>query len=425
MNKVLILSYHFPPQDIIAAYRGKALADHLPSFGYRLTIVTHHWEDPDRKEIAFEEDEERTVIRLPFPKNRKPLDDQGAFFRKFRVAGCMVQGHLQPELKETYRLYRDFLVEHLKENAYDLLLGIFSPHFALKLTHEMAERFGVPYALDLRDLWSHRIVHQYYHPTLREKIEDLITEYYWQKWFSGALFFSITSNVWKNKVQEVTNVKGIEVKNGYEEELFQGVNAPTCEGFRIVHTGSIYNHQKLEIFLQGAQMFYEKDCPASFSIEFIGADRKAYSNSPTSFTKDPEERIGRNLSREIFTITSRIPKKAAIHKMQEAQLLLFPTFPDAPGRHSGKIFDYLGAGRPILAFPHDNGVVDELLEDTQAGTILDTPEEVEAHLTQCYREWKEKGVCAYKGIPERIENYSRREQVRVFADAVKKYLPEQ
>ena len=425
MKKVLILSYHYTPQNIIAAYRGKAFAEHFPSFGFHPTIVTHHWEDPDREDIAYQEDEKRTLIRLPFPKNRKPLDAQGTLLRKFRVAQCMAQGHLEPELKETYRLYRDFLVEHLKENAYDLLVGIFSPHFAIKLTHEMGEKFGIPYAFDLRDLWTNRVIHRAYKPGLKESVEDRITAYYWRKWFRNALFFSTTSRPWMDKVGKVTGQKGIVVKNGFEEELFQEEGKPSSEEFRVVHTGSIYNHQKLEIFLRGAQRFWEKENPSSFRIEFIGGDRKAYSNSPTSFTMDPEKRIARELSQEVFTITPRIPKKEAVRKMKEAQLLLFPSFPDSPGTYSGKVFDYHGAWRPILAFPHDQGVVDELIEDTRAGTILDTPEEVEVHLNQCYREWKEKGVCAYKGIPERIENYSRREQVRVFADAVKKLLPEQ
>lgn len=408
-----------------------AFADYLSEFGLYPTILTHRWERDEvyggwkvheiEEGVVNEEYDSCHVIRLPRPA---PFDPTSLplLRRKAFTFLSFLKGQPNPSLKDSYSRFKSFLEEHLNEHRYDLLVGIFSPHFALKLTHDMGEKFGIPYAMDLRDLWTNRIINRYYEPGWREQLQDRFTARYWRKWLSQALFFSTTSRPWADKIEHVTGKKGIVVKNGYEEELFQEEIAPSSEEFRIVHTGSLYNHQKLELFLEGAKRFWENFRPDSFRVDFIGGDRKAYSNSPTSFTKDPESRISKILPNEIFSITPRIPKQEAIRMMKEAQILLFPSFPDSPGTYSGKIFDYLGARRPILSFPHDNSVVDELLFDTNAGTILDTPEEIEGFLGDRYREWKEKGCCAYEGTPERVEKYSRREQVRVFAEEVKRHL---
>ena len=37
-------------------------------------------------------------------------------------------------------------------HQYDFLIGVYGPHFALKLCHDLHRKFGVRYILDMRDL---------------------------------------------------------------------------------------------------------------------------------------------------------------------------------------------------------------------------------------------------------------------------------
>ena len=50
--------------------------------------------------------------------------------------------------------------------------------------------------------------------------------------------------------------------------------------------------------------------------------------------------------------------------------------PHERGVLTGKIFDYLAAGRPIVAVPCDNGEIKRLLNETQAGYSLSREEDI-------------------------------------------------
>ncbi|MFB6257053.1 MAG: glycosyltransferase [Flavobacteriales bacterium] len=271
MKKVLILSYHYPPQDIIAAYRGKAFADHLPAFGYRPTILTHHWEDPDHREIEYFEEEFRTIIRLPLPDPREKVSRKSGLRRKAAILKAWVNGLLEPDLKGNYRIFKDFLFHHLKEKSYDLLIGIYSPHFALKLCYEAHRAFGPPYVLDFRDLWANRVVKKGYRPNWRMAMDDSFTTRLWRKWLKKAAFFSITSHPWCEEVQRsVIDKPGVVVRNGFEEELFQERVRPSSP-FQILHAGTLYKHQKISLFLEGLSGFLEERPDADLQVHFIGA----------------------------------------------------------------------------------------------------------------------------------------------------------
>ena len=80
-----------------------------------------------------------------------------------------------------------------------------------------------------------------------------------------------------------------------------------------------------------------------------------------------------------------------------------------------KLFDYLGAGGPILSIPDDRGEVTDLLRRTGAGITLNHPEEIAAQLAAWYQAWKMgKPLLAGRNEQE-IARYSRREQTRQLA----------
>jgi hypothetical protein len=75
-----------------------------------------------------------------------------------------------------------------------------------------------------------------------------------------------------------------------------------------------------------------------------------------------------------------------------------------------KIFEGLGARRPILAVPSDGDWVDELLARTDAGTIARDAEEVAGVLWDWYSCWAREGVVPYRGRSEEIEAFSLQRQ---------------
>ena len=277
----------------------------------------------------------------------------------------------------------------------------------------------------LEILWDNRIIHLNYKPSLTELIQDKITQYYWKKWLSRALFFTITSQDWKGKISSFSRTPGYIIHNGFDPELFEGLetNNKIEKEFTIIHAGSLYEHQNIDIFLNGCVMFLDKVKPKDFKVKFIGTDRVTeVRNSLSGYMYEPKAKILSVLNEEYCEVTNRIPKKALAYEMKFCQLLYFPGLVESPGTHLGKIFDYLGSGKNILMVPDDYSVVGELIKETNTGFICNSSQDVCDQITQSYNEWKDIGHLNCQGNQEAISKYTREFQVKKMAAYIDQHI---
>jgi len=107
-----------------------------------------------------------------------------------------------------------------------------------------------------------------------------------------------------------------------------------------------------------------------------------------------------------------VPFHETINIEKQAAVLLFLSHSNAKGIMTSKIFEYLGAGRPILSIPGDNNVTDALLKETGTGISASSPDELARIILSWYDEWQKKGAVTYKGRIDKIQKYTRRNQTR-------------
>jgi glycosyltransferase involved in cell wall biosynthesis len=111
----------------------------------------------------------------------------------------------------------------------------------------------------------------------------------------------------------------------------------------------------------------------------------------------------------------RVPFSESIKAQQQASALLFLSYLGIKGILTAKIFEYLGAGRPVLSVPGDEGVTDALLAETRAGTVGRTAEQITEILEKWIDEWERTGKVEYNPIPEKIHVYTRKKQTEKLA----------
>jgi glycosyltransferase involved in cell wall biosynthesis len=106
----------------------------------------------------------------------------------------------------------------------------------------------------------------------------------------------------------------------------------------------------------------------------------------------------------------------------EALLLLVP---DAGGRGkgvlSGKVYEYLAAGRPILAVVPPDGAAAELVRETGAG-IVAAPDDVEGirdALLELHGRYANGGLPSVELEPGDEERLSRRARVEEMAELIR------
>ncbi len=439
MLKALILSHHFPPMNVIGALRAQGYADHFLANGIRPTIVTHDWNKKTLKDqycseegffdlVTITKQDNYDLITLPVVDWKSKFWFQklhGGKWNKLAILGAWSKGFLDtsPESTDSYRSYKKFLFDHLTNHQYDIVIAVFSPHHHLRLAHEIHQKFGIPYVQDHRDLWDDRIVMEDYSPNKVEKLQDKYCYKYWKKWGKDAAFVSITSKEWLVRLKKITgNSSGAVIHNGFEQNLYQDLEHRENGIFKVVHNGSLYNHQRLDIFLNGVKKFIEEFRPEDFKLEFIGADRLAYKQSFNSFLGNPKEFLEKFIPSSYLLVTKRKPRTEALQHVKDAQLLLFPALPGVKGRHFGKIFEYIGSGRNVIMVPNDHSSGEEVIKNTSSGVILNSETEVYEHLKQKYSEWKSTNTLKYEGNTDAINTYTRESQTKIMCTAIKKHL---
>jgi hypothetical protein len=91
-----------------------------------------------------------------------------------------------------------------------------------------------------------------------------------------------------------------------------------------------------------------------------------------------------------------VPFLESVRLQKSSDVLLFLIW-DEPGRcgiYSGKIFEYLGARRPILALGPDNDVGRDLITGRKAGVVLEDPGAVAGALRGWWEEKRRTGRVA-------------------------------
>jgi hypothetical protein len=96
--------------------------------------------------------------------------------------------------------------------------------------------------------------------------------------------------------------------------------------------------------------------------------------------------------------------------------LLLWNNPQEKGVYTGKVFEYLAAGRPIIALGGpDESVVEDLLNETQTGHYISSLEDLEIVLSKYYSEYVRTGAIP-RTKESAIMKYSHLEMAKKFAD---------
>lgn len=420
MKKVLIMTFHFIKKETIGSIRLRGVAKYLPDFGWEPIILTPQSGSISNTEsyckvIETQYDDIATIwkARLGFKTQStvkkqlgKPTCKNNKLFIDY-ILKVWEEIFAYPDANIGWYKHAVKAGEKLlAEGKCDAILSSSNPPTCHLVAKKLKDRFGTPWVADFRDLWTQN--HYNEHLLLRKVFEKRLEH----KTISNADLLATISNPLADTLKQCYRDKKVHtIVNGFDPDL-QNPGAGVSDKFMIVYTGVLYQGKRdpEPLFQSISELIKSgKICSNDIEIQFYGTDDEWLFNDIKKY----------NLGK-VIRVHGPISRKESIHEQRKAQVLLLLTWnhPMEKGVYTGKLFDYLAAQRPVLAMGIPGSVIEELLDETQAGVYVSSIEELKNAILSYYQEYKLTGKVSYKGNPVETEKYSHREMARKFAEVL-------
>ncbi len=198
--------------------------------------------------------------------------------------------------------------------------------------------------------------------------------------------------------------------NGFDEDDFSQLSYSKSDRFTIRHVGIINEKCDPRPFMNAlAEWAIENpEAGANTSIEFIGEVHPEFKKFVTDSS---------TLNR-MATFTGNIPHQELMKQYGASSLLLIVLtgYKDAEGYMPGKLFEYIATGLPILGIGPEGGDAAALLRESGGGVMIDgsRKDEIKKELSLRFNEWqqnqspvvKKSSAAAYsrKAITQQLIN---------------------
>lgn len=385
MNKVLFISYFWPPAAKASMHWQLNVVKHLPNFGWEPTVLTVENESFEARDVSLlkEVDPNLKVITSkalePFAMYRKFLGkDPNAPLVASETMSTTEQS-LSHKIALWIRLnlfIPDARVgwygssvkagsEFLKNNKVDAIVSIGPPHSCHLINFKLSRKFNIPSIPLLQDPWSDIV---YYRDLNRNKIAEKVDKFLEKKVLKNADSVVFVNNStcedYINKYDFLRGKSNV-LYWGYNEESFIDLKRTRTDDGEIVivHSGNLFDYQNPKNFWKTIKKMNESG--QKVKLKFTG-------------TVSPliKQEIESNKIERYVEYLGVLPYPQMLQELMNADILL--VCPTEKRHVPGKLFEYLRTGIPILAFINENEEVKKILENANAGMLLkyDDPAEI-------------------------------------------------
>jgi len=338
MPKVLLLTYHFPPSAASASFRLLGFAQHLPRHGYEVSVVappTLPWEPVDTN-LTARVPAQTSIYSVEYPANYPKvlrwLSPNGVWLWKARST----------------------VDRAIREQKPNLVLTSGPPHIVHFLGWYAKQRYRMPWVVDCRDPWVTTTEIMPY-----TGLQNAFETFWEQRVFARADAILSNAPLARDKLAEALPhwaAKIHSIPNGYDPELFPP-SPPRLPGpVRILHAGQLYLGRDPRPILDALAGIPTGSVPP-FRIEFVG--RTDYAPGADL----SQEAQVRGLS-ETVVCHGQLSYRQTLDMMMNADVLLLM---DTPKRRIGvpaKLYEYLGASKPVLATAESEGDLAAILKQS-------------------------------------------------------------
>ncbi len=382
MNNFLVIAYYFPPSGGPGVQRVLKHIKYIREFGWQPIVLTvENGQFPARDESLFAEIPDDVIVRrtkiyepydiyrfftgkkpgTPIDVNTIKKDDQDLNLKE-RIAEFIRATFFIPDARVGWLLSaKNEAIRIIREHNCKAIYSSSPPYTCSLIARYAKRKTNLPWVAGFRDPWTEFIsapkrwflpakIDKYLEQSVFE--ESNYVECAWEGIIKDAL----------SKYPSLIKDKFVHIPNGFDSDDFPNVEFKRNEKFTLTYTGSMYgrrNPYSLLIAIENL-LSQNKISVNDFRLKFIGRFGNEVLNmfNNCSFKQNIE-------------IIGYIPHRESIaHLMaSDALLLVVDESKESEEIVPGKVYEYIGVQRPILAIAPINGAIARLIYETNSGKV--------------------------------------------------------
>jgi len=426
MKKVLVITYYWVPSGGAGVQRWVKTVKYLPQFGWQPVVYTP--ENPEFPSIdhSFERDltenleviktkiwEPYNIYRNIFGKKGEPIN--AGFITENKKSGwkerlsIWIRGNfLIPDPRRFWiRPSVKFLSNYLKINNIDTIITTGPPHSMHLIGLGLKKKFpNIKWIADFRDPWTDIFFYKDLHLM---PLADFINHRLEKKVVQNC---DCLVTVSKSCVESFLPLKPKRIElisNGFDEDDFCEKAVETDKKFSLTHTGNLDKSRNSSMLWRVISEICAENQNFKNDLQIKLAGKIDFSVL--------QEIENFNLNNNLINI-GYLPHCEVIEEQKKSTVLLLLLIDNSSsnkGIVTGKFYEYLAAKRPILAIGPTDGDVAKILNETQAGKIIDFNdfENTKKIILDFYNQFKNNTLQINS---ENIAQYSRRNLTQKYAE---------
>lgn len=374
MNKVLIITYYWPPSGGAGVQRWLKFSKYLPESGWEPIILTV---DPEYAtypvtDFSLKDDLPCSVkvystkatnyfriykkdkSRIPAAGFANSIDNtfKGKILRFLRGNFFIPdprRGWNRYAIKKACELIESEGIRHVITTS--------PPHSTQLIGLNIKKKYpGIKWIADLRDPWTDIYYYKQFYPTIISKMIDLRFEKNVLK--KADKIITVGASL---KTQFASKVKGIEKKtevitNGYDESDFKGLTPVAPSRFTITYVGTLSDIYPIEGLIPALKTM--QTTGKNFILRFVG-----------TVSEKTRKMLESEIPERYLEFLPYVVHSEAIKYMIGSSLLILiiPLHQSNKSIITGKLFEYLASGRPILCLGPSSGDAAQIIKSVHGG----------------------------------------------------------
>lgn len=396
-QKVLIITYYWPPAGGPGVQRWLKFVKYLPDFGIQpIVYVPENPTYPIMDEGLVSEVSDKAIILKKkifepygfasiFSKNKTkkissgiiPNQRKQSFTEKLFL---WIRGNVFIPDARVYWVKPSvkYLEKYIEENQIDTIVTSGPPHSLHLIGMDLKEKTNVKWFADFRDPWTTIG----YHNKLKlgnsasrkhKKLESKV--------LNSADVILVTSATTKKEFEALTT-KPIEViTNGFDVEKIE--KQTLDEKFSLAHIGSFLSERNPRILWKCLKELIKEnaDFKKDFELKLIGAVSQEVLDAITEFKLD-----------KYLNNLGYVSHKMAVEQQRKSQVLLLVEIDSEETKSiiPGKLFEYMVSERPIIGIGPEGSDFAEIIQNTNTGVFVkyDEIKKLKSSILSYYEEYK-------------------------------------